>query len=106
MNKLVVKKYRVVAKAPDVMGNGRMPKDLVSAAWDMLQASADSAEAYSHELYTAERFKHAKLTLGFLNATINSIKTSMQFVKMVTMPQEVKDVEKMMKRQLVAKKTQ
>ena len=103
MNKLVVKKYRVVAKAPDVMGNDKMPKDLVRTAWDMLQASADAAEAYSHELYNQERFKHAKLTLGFLNATINSIKTSMQFVKMIALPKEVKDVEKMVRHQMQAK---
>ena len=99
MRKTLVVKKESGVKALDVMGNGKQPNDLVRTAWNMLQASADAAEAYNHAIYTADRFKHAKLTLGFLNATINSIKTSMQFVKLVSLPREVEHVARLAKQQ-------
>lgn len=66
-------------------------RDLVGVSWDTLQKLFKEMEG---KPLTKEELPKWKLVLGFVNATNNSVKTSMQCYRLVTLPLAVEAVKK------------
>ncbi len=69
--------------------------DLVKLSRDLLGATVQSTNALDSTVKPSpERIKELKMTLGFLNATINASKTKMQFFRMMGIGDKVKAIKK------------
>ena len=70
--------------------------DLVKLSRDLLGATVESTKALDPKIkVTPDRIKELKITLGFLNATVNATKAKMQFFRMVGMTEKIKAIRKM-----------
>lgn len=85
----------------DLLPVGFEVKQLIGLSWDSL---AQLFKQMNGRPLTKEELPKWKIILGFVNATNNSVKTSLQCVKFATLPFAVKSVEKAMKRKFKASK--
>jgi hypothetical protein len=74
----------------EVLPQGFEVRDLVGISWQSLNKVFKSLEGKD---ITPADLPHWKLALGFVNATNNTVKTSMQCFKLSSLPQAVKMVK-------------
>jgi len=70
-------------------------RDLVGVSWNTLQKLFKTLQGRE---ITPKDLPQWKLMLGFVNATNNSVKTSMQCFKLSTLPQSINYLKKTLKR--------
>jgi hypothetical protein len=75
----------------EVLPEGFEVRDLVGISWKSLNKVFKSVEGRD---ITEKDLPHWKLALGFVNATNNAVKTSMQCFKLSSLPQAVAMVKK------------
>jgi hypothetical protein len=78
----------------DMLPIGFEVKQLVGLSWETLQ---HLFKQMNGKPLNKEELPKWKMILGFVNATNNSVKTSLQCVKFVTLPLAVKEMKKAMK---------
>lgn len=66
----------------------------VNLAKDLLSSSIESSQIMAQQPYTPETSKYAKLTLGYLNAFLNSYKTRMSYWKMTGVKEKIAAIQK------------
>lgn len=86
-----MKKNLVVADSLDTIRD----TDLVQTARNLLDSVVQSTDMMKIQEMTPKKLQEAKIVLGFLNATTNTIKTKMQFFKMVGIDNKIEAVKKM-----------
>jgi len=69
-------------------------KQLVGLSWEALE---QLFKQMNGKPLTKEELPKWKMVLGFVNATNNSVKTSLQTVKFVTLPIAISEMKKAMK---------
>lgn len=72
--------------------------DLVQLSRELLEKVVRSSDILSSKKMTVQSAKEAKVVLGFLNACTNTMKTKMQFFKMVGIGEKVKAVQQVSKK--------
>lgn len=82
-------------KKKEVLPENFEVKNLIDCSWQSLQSLFK--EVVGRPI-TKEELPKWKLVLGFVNATNNSVKTSMQCYRFLTLPLEIKAVKKVLKR--------
>lgn len=70
----------------EVLPDGFETKDLVDLSWKGLKKVFQDLEGRP---LTKDDLSQYKLALGFINSTNNSVKTSMQFYKLSSLPEAV-----------------
>ena len=78
----------------EVLPEGFETRDLVGLSWTSLNKLFKTLEGRD---ITPEDLPKWKLTLGFVNATNNAVKTSMQCFRLSNLPQAVQMMKKIVK---------
>lgn len=79
----------------NILPKGFEVNDLIGLSWDTLR---DIFQQLNGKPLTKDELPKYKLMLGFVNATNNSVKTSMQCYKLVSLPMAVKEMKTAMKK--------